>query len=151
MTRRLDPHRQTRPRAAAKRPAFAIGTTSAVCAATLLLGGCSSIDGLFGGSKVDYRTQAAKTAPLDVPPDLTQLAREGRFRGSADTVSASGLQSRAAAVATTTQVAPNAVGDIRVERQGNQRWLSVPLPPEQVWPVVKAFWCLLYPIDPADQ
>jgi outer membrane protein assembly factor BamC len=32
------------------------------------------------------------------------------------------------------------VGDVRLERQGSQRWLSVPLPPEQVWPVVKAFW-----------
>ena len=140
MTRRLDPNRQARLRTSAKRPAVAIATTGAVCAATLLLGGCSSIDGLFGGSKVDYRTQAAKTAPLEVPPDLTQLAREGRFRATADTVSASGMQSRAAAVATTTQVAPNAVGDIRLERQGNQRWLSVSLPPEQVWPVVKAFW-----------
>lgn len=140
MTRRLDPNRQARLRTSAKRPAVAIATTGAVCAATLLMGGCSSIDGLFGGSKVDYRTQAAKTAPLEVPPDLTQLAREGRFRATADTVSASGMQSRAAAVATTTQVAPNAVGDIRLERQGNQRWLSVPLPPEQVWPVVKAFW-----------
>ena len=140
MTRRLDPNRQARLRTSAKRPAVAIATTGAVCAATLLLGGCSSIDGLFGGSKVDYRTQAAKTAPLEVPPDLTQLAREGRFRATADTVSASGMQSRAAAVATTTQVAPNAVGDIRLERQGNQRWLIVPLPPEQVWPVVKAFW-----------
>ena len=140
VTRRLDPNRQARLRTSAKRPAVAIATTGAVCAATLLMGGCSSIDGLFGGSKVDYRTQAAKTAPLEVPPDLTQLAREGRFRATADTVSASGMQSRAAAVATTTQVAPNAVGDIRLERQGNQRWLSVPLPPEQVWPVVKAFW-----------
>lgn len=140
MTRRLDPNRQARLRTSAKRPAVAIATTGAVCAATLLMGGCSSIDGLFGGSKVDYRTQAAKTAPLEVPPDLTQLAREGRFRATADTVSASGMQSRAAAVATTTQVAPNAVGDIRLERQGNQRWLIVPLPPEQVWPVVKAFW-----------
>lgn len=140
VTRRLDPNRQARLRTSAKRPAVAIATTGAVCAATLLMGGCSSIDGLFGGSKVDYRTQAAKTAPLEVPPDLTQLAREGRFRATADTVSASGMQSRAAAVATTTQVAPNAVGDIRVERQGNQRWLIVPLPPEQVWPVVKAFW-----------
>ena len=140
MTRRLDPNRQARLRTSAKRPAVAIATTGAVCAATLLMGGCSSIDGLFGGSKVDYRTQAAKTAPLEVPPDLTQLAREGRFRATADTVSASGMQSRAAAVATTNQVAPNAVGDIRLERQGNQRWLIVPLPPEQVWPVVKAFW-----------
>jgi outer membrane protein assembly factor BamC len=95
---------------------------------------------LFGGSKVDYRSQAAKTAPLDVPPDLTQLSRDGRFRTPADTVSASGQPSRTAATVSTTQVAPNSVGDVRLERQGSQRWLSVPLPPEQVWPVVKAFW-----------
>jgi len=140
VTRRPAPHRQPRLRTVAKRPAFAISTAGAVCAATLLLGGCSSTNGLFGGSKVDYRTKAAKTAPLDVPPDLTQLSRDGRFRTPADTVSASGLPSRTAATVSTTQVAPNSVGDIRLERQGSQRWLSVPLPPEQVWPVVKAFW-----------
>ena len=140
MTRRPAPHRQPRLRTVAKRPAFAISTAGAVCAATLLLGGCSSTNGLFGGSKVDYRTQAAKTAPLDVPPDLTQLSRDGRFRTPAETVSASGQPSRTAANVSTSQVAPNSVGDIRLERQGSQRWLSVPLPPEQVWPVVKAFW-----------
>lgn len=116
-------------------------TTAGICAATLWLGGCSSVDGLFGSSKVDYRTQAAKTAPLEVPPDLTQLAREGRFRTGSDTVTASGVQTRSAGPgAAPAQVAPSTLGDIRVERQGNQRWLSVPLPPEQVWPVVKAFW-----------
>ena len=115
-------------------------TAAAACATALLLGGCSSLDGLFGGSKVDYRSQATKTAPLDVPPDLTQLAREGRFRTSTGTVSASGMEARGAAAAATAQVAPAEVGNIRVERQGNQRWLNVPLPPEQVWPVVKAFW-----------
>lgn len=115
--------------------------TAVACAAALLLGGCSAVDGLFGGSKVDYRSQAAKTAPLEVPPDLTQLAREGRYRASSDTVTASGLQARTdVGGAATAQVAPAAVGDIRVERQGNQRWLTVPLPPEKVWPVVKAFW-----------
>lgn len=137
MTRRLDPIGRTSLRTSV----FDFCPVPAVvCTAAFLLGGCSSIDGLFGGSKVDYRSQAAKTAPLEVPPDLTQLAREGRFRATSETVSASGMQSRAASVATTTQVAPNAVGDIRVQRQGDQRWLTVPLPPEQVWPVVKSFW-----------
>jgi outer membrane protein assembly factor BamC len=37
-------------------------------------------------------------------------------------------------------VAPQAVGDIKVERDGTQRWLVVPLPPEQIWPRVRAFW-----------
>ena len=105
-----------------------------------MLGGCSSLDGLFGGSKVDYRSQSQKTAPLEVPPDLSQLARDGRFRTATGTVSATGMESRSQAAAATAQVAPTSLGNVRVERDGLQRWLSVPLPPEQVWPVVKAFW-----------
>ena len=137
VTRRQDPTSSASARSPASRLA---APTAATCATLLLLGGCSTIDGLFGSNKVDYRSQAAKTAPLDVPPDLTQLAREGRFRTTSDTVSASGLESRSAAAGATAQVAPNAMGNIKLERQGDQRWLSVPLPPEQVWPVVKAFW-----------
>jgi len=137
VTRRLESHSHAHRQA----PAKALQAKAALaCATALMLGGCSSLDGLFGGSKVDYRSQATKTAPLDVPPDLTQLAREGRFRTASGTVSASGMEARGSAAATTTQVAPTAVGNIRVERQGNQRWLNVPLPPEQVWPVAKAFW-----------
>ena len=137
MTRRLESHSHAHRQA----PANALQAKAAVaCATALMLGGCSSLEGLLGGSKVDYRSQATKTAPLDVPPDLTQLAREGRFRTASGTVSASGMEARGSAAATTTQVAPTAVGNIRVERQGNQRWLNVPLPPEQVWPVAKAFW-----------
>lgn len=137
MTQRLD----TLPRARPPQPSVrAAAGVTAVCTTALLLAGCSSLDGLFGGSKVDYRSQAAKTAPLEVPPDLTQLAREGRFRTTNGTVSASGMESRTGAAVNTAQVAPQAVGGVRVVRDGHQRWLVVPLPPEQVWPVVKAFW-----------
>ena len=137
MTRRLDSLSPVRRSVGATR----LQSKAAVaCATALMLGGCSSLDGLFGGSKVDYRSQAGKTAPLDVPPDLTQLAREGRFRATSGTVSASGMEARSATTAATAQVAPTAVGDMRVERLGQQRWLVVPMPPEQVWPVVKAFW-----------
>ena len=38
------------------------------------------------------------------------------------------------------QVAPKAVGDIRLERQGQNRWLVVNQPPEQVYEKVRAFW-----------
>lgn len=138
VTRRLDLTSSATPRRSAVRLA---APTAVVSAAVLLLGGCSSLDGLFGGSKVDYRSQSQKTAPLEVPPDLTQLAREGRFRTASGTVSATGMEARgSAAAAATAQVAPTALGNIRVERDGAQRWLSVPLPPEQVWPVVKFFW-----------
>ena len=32
------------------------------------------------------------------------------------------------------------MGKVRVERNGNQRWLVVPETPEKVWPMVKEFW-----------
>ncbi len=37
-------------------------------------------------------------------------------------------------------VAPQSVGDFRMERLGNERWLSTTLSPEQVFPQVRAFW-----------
>jgi outer membrane protein assembly factor BamC len=37
-------------------------------------------------------------------------------------------------------VAPMSLNDIRVERDGNQRWLIVKQTPEQLWPQLKQFW-----------
>lgn len=103
------------------------------------LGGCSSLE----GDKVDYQSQGGKIAPLDVPPDLTQLARDSRYQPQSGVVSASGLQSSArtaTAAAAATVVAPVSIGELRVERQGDQRWLVTPQTPEQLWPVLRAFW-----------
>ena len=79
-----------------------------------------------------------------MPPDLTQLARDARYQPQGGVVSAARrrqhrgagpLASTAAAPATMTQtVAPIARGDMRIERQGTQRWLVVPMTPEQLWP-----------------
>ena len=110
----------------------------------LALAGCSSFDGLMSGDKVDYRTRAAKTEPLDVPPDLTQLARDGRYQAQSGVVSASTLKQAgsgvAAAPAATSVVAPAALGDMRIERQGNSRWLVSSLPPETLYPLLRSFW-----------
>ena len=118
----------------------------ALAAASSLLAGCSTVEGLFSGDKVDYRTQAAKTAPLEVPPDLTQLARDGRFRPQGGVVSAANAGAATAPGAAVTAataaplVAPQAIGEIKVEREGNVRWLVVPMTPEQLWPQLRAFW-----------
>jgi outer membrane protein assembly factor BamC len=37
-------------------------------------------------------------------------------------------------------VAPASVGEMRVVREGNQRWLVVPMPAEQLWPQLREFW-----------
>ncbi len=119
-------------------------TTAIAVAAAAVLGACSSVEGVLGGDKVDYRSQAAKTVSLDVPPDLTQLARDSRYRPQGGPVSASGTGLTATTATTTAvavaAVAPAAVGNVRVERQGNQRWLVTGIAPEVLWPQIKAFW-----------
>jgi outer membrane protein assembly factor BamC len=108
-------------------------------AAALALAGCTSNEGLLSGEKVDYRSAAVKSKPLDIPPDLTQLSRENRYATQGGVVSAAGAPGSATAPAPSASAAP-AVAGVRVERSGDMRWLVVPLPPEQVWPIVKAFW-----------
>ena len=111
----------------------------------LVLAGCSSYDQLVNGDSVDYRTQGNKTAPLDVPPDLTQLSRDPRYAPQGAAVSANALQSNAPAAALgggakTKEVAVNEIEGTRIERLGNDRWLYTPLPPDQLWPQLRTFW-----------
>ena len=109
-----------------------------IAAATLvLLGGCSSL----GGDTVDYRSTVVRAQPLDVPPDLTQLSRDSRYQTQGGVVSAAAANLPAAAGTTgTATVALQSVGELRIERSGQQRWLVAPMPPEQLWPQLRAFW-----------
>lgn len=117
-------------------------------AAAVALAGCSSLDGALGGARVDYRGEAVKTPELDVPPDLTQLARDGRFRpqaggvvsASAVAAGAAGPTSTTAAAAANATVALSSIGGMRIERDGDFRWLVVPSTPEQLWPQLQGFW-----------
>ena len=112
-------------------------------ALSLALAGCTSTDGLLSGDKLDYRTRASKTDALDVPPDLTQLAREGRYAPQSGVVSASALKPGGATPAALPGVATApvaATADFRVERQGNSRWLVSTLPPETLYPLLRSFW-----------
>ena len=120
-------------------------TIAAAIATALSLGACSTIDGFLTGDKIDYKSQAAKTAPLEVPPDLTQLQRDGRYvPQSSGTVSASSFGGAAAATAATasagSQIAPAAIGDMRIVREGSQRYLAVPIPADKLWPQLRSFW-----------
>ena len=110
------------------------------------LAGCTSVGSVFKGDKVDYRAQSAQTAGLEVPPDLTQLSRDSRYRQDATgTVSAATYQpptfGAATGGATTAPgVVPGTDANVSIERSGNDRWIVTALPPEQVWPKLKDFW-----------
>ena len=112
-----------------------------------LIAGCSTVENLFSGDKVDYKSNtASRGSSLEVPPDLTQLSRDSRYQQPNGSISASTFQSAASGatmtpvVASSSTIAPQSVGAYKLERLGNERWLSTTLPPEAVYPLVKTFW-----------
>ncbi|BAL96821.1 outer membrane protein assembly factor BamC [Rubrivivax gelatinosus] len=124
-------------------PVVPAARTTALALA-VALAGCSSIGDMLSGDKVDYRSTKVREQPLDVPPDLTQLSKDSRYQSQGGVVSAAnstGVPSAIGApVAGGPAVAPTARGDTHIERLGNERWLVVPIAPEQLWPQLKAFW-----------
>jgi outer membrane protein assembly factor BamC len=119
------------------------GWLVAACAAATL-SGCSWTGSVFSSDKVAYETAQTRATPLEVPPDLSQLPRDERFviPDRPQTITASGQNVRPggpAPAAVAASVAPAGVV-AKLERQGNQRWLAVNMPPERAWPVVVEFW-----------
>ena len=109
---------------------------SAASLAVLLASGCT----ILQEDKIDYKS-TRQGSTLDVPPDLTQLSRENRYNvPGVATASASGQQAAQDAAPNTPTTAINAVGDVRIERSGNQRWLVVKRPADRLWVPVTEFW-----------
>ncbi len=109
-----------------------------VFAACAVLAGCSTVG--LTTDKIDYG-RAVPPKALDVPPDLSQLARDDRYavpeRGVA---TASGTTaSRTPLRAGTVQAVAPASVKARIERAGDQRWLVVDVPPEEAFAVVRDY------------
>jgi len=120
---------------------------AALLSCLAFVGGCSSINEVLSGDKVDYRsTSSTRATPLEVPPDLTQLSRESRYQQPNGAISASTFQTATAPAAAasapvaTQTIAPQQVGAFRIERLGNDRWLSTTLTPDALYPQLRAFW-----------
>lgn len=123
-------------------PAVATVITSAMLVS---LTGCGMIGSVIEQDRVDYRG-SKKASKLDVPPDLTQLEKDNRYavpegKGIA---SASTYRLPAGQVATTStgaqQIGPMNADGMHIQRAGNQRWLVINMPPEQLWPKLRQFW-----------
>ena len=105
-----------------------------------ILGGCSFME----SKKIDYKS-AGSLPPLEAPPDLILPSGDNRYavpdvspKGAA-TFSAYSQERGVRRAVAGEQVLP-AIEKVSVERSGNQRWLVVQMPPQEVWPVVKDFW-----------
>jgi outer membrane protein assembly factor BamC len=101
----------------------------------LALAGCSALQ----SDKVDYRSNTVRAPSLVVPPDLTQLSKDTRYTVVDGAVSASGYKPGQTANAKDV-VAAATLGDVRIERSGNQRWLVVKRPADRLWDPIKDFW-----------
>lgn len=105
------------------------------------LAGCSIIP---DSKKIEYKS-AGKIPSLEVPPDLSQIAKDDRYlvpdiagKGSA-TFSAYAADRTGGQQTQNPALLPK-VDKVRVERSGSQRWLVVDQPADKLWDTVKDFW-----------
>ncbi|MBS0609922.1 MAG: outer membrane protein assembly factor BamC [Comamonadaceae bacterium] len=102
----------------------------------LSLSACSVLQ----DDKIDYKS-ATKGPTLEVPPDLNQLSRDTRYTVPGGSVSAAAFEAgQAQQPRGTANAAPQSIGDVKIERDGNQRWLLVNRAPDQLWEPVRDFW-----------
>jgi outer membrane protein assembly factor BamC len=105
-----------------------------VLAALHVVTGCS----VFEEDKINYKS-AAKAQTLAVPPDLTQLRKDSPYILESNSASASGY-AQAGQTVKDAGTAANRMGDVRIERSGQQRWLVVDRPADKVWDTLREFW-----------
>ena len=121
--------------------------TALVVAVVAVSSGCStSFDTLLPDRRPDYR-KSTVSQPLEIPPDLTSstiddtlLVPELNPSGSASLSTYAkergGSQPRARAPEAVLPPQPG----ITLEQDGNQRWLAIAAPTDQVWSKVREFW-----------
>jgi outer membrane protein assembly factor BamC len=108
------------------------------------LTGCSSGGGYFSDSERVYRSQKETVDDLEVPPDLSRssiqdsMAVPGGGAASYEDY-AHKRDGGVVAVSARDQVLPE-FENIRVVRDGDQRWLVINAQPQAVWPKVVEFW-----------
>ncbi|MFQ1064660.1 outer membrane protein assembly factor BamC [Bordetella trematum] len=112
--------------------------------ALALLSGCSDINEMLGNEdSIDYKS-TRRGDPLSIPPDLTQANADPRYRAPASG-SATFSQFEAQGQQAVNQKPSNANvlpqrDDMKVERDGDLRWLVIQRPPEEIFPKVVDFW-----------
>ncbi|MFZ1827778.1 MAG: outer membrane protein assembly factor BamC [Candidatus Competibacteraceae bacterium] len=122
-------------------------TATLVTAVAIALSGCSkSFDTLLPDRRPDYR-QSTISQPLEIPPDLTastiddtlivpEINPSGSASLSAYAKERGGPQPQAQQAEAVLPPQPG----VTVQQDGDQRWLVVVAPADQVWPKVREFW-----------
>lgn len=134
---------------------------AAAISGALLLSACGNTPksgGYFPDQRLQYKKQREAPENLEVPPDLITGGFDDAMDvpplGEATYSKYAGGQSSQHRTAGSgeVKVLPQ-VEDVRLRREGNDRWLEIHASPQQVWPKVVGFWrsqgVLLVEQDPA--
>jgi len=113
----------------------------------LLLPACGSFPaggGYLPDQRLQYKKQREAAENLEVPPDLTAGSFDDTMDvpppdGTATYSEYVGGQSTRRRTVGSNRVLPE-VKDVKLHREGNNRWLEIKKPPQQVWPKVIGFW-----------
>ena len=103
-----------------------------------MLAACSTV---LETDKVNYKsdTEDKGQASLEVPPDLSKINRNKRYEMPNGKFSANQKDDGKAAVNPDGTLRMQ-LADVEVKRSGNQMWLDIGRPPEELWPQVRDFW-----------
>ncbi len=108
-------------------------------------GTSSKVDNSLPDYQIDYK-KTTELPPLEVPPGLTDVTPAEQLEvpttDSGNNAAAS-AESQPVELSTPahrpTSVLPLS-DQVRLQRQGNSRWLLISVAPETIWPKVKIFW-----------
>jgi outer membrane protein assembly factor BamC len=113
---------------------FLIGTLSI----SILLTACAST---FSGDTIDYKSAGEKKGPnLAFPPDMTVTGGDKRYVVPDGGATLSGYSNAVQTKPTGKEAILPAVAGMRVERDGNRRWLVVSKPAKELYPSIRDFW-----------
>ena len=115
--------------------------TSLIVVLALGLTACSSFSSLTASDKVDYKKQGEVRGPnLALPPDLITAQADRRFIVQDGTAT---MSEYSQAVKKSSQMRTNVLTGIpgmKIERDGDKRWLVVDKSAASLYPQIKDFW-----------
>ncbi len=119
---------------------FKLKSTMITLSTTLLmlsLSGCKAVGGLSEGDKVNYKNGQNTTSYLELPPNVNKqdlpipfVAPDGQTFSQFVQQKNQGQNGK---VLTDS-------ANVRIERDGQRRWLVVNKSPSEVWPQIEQFW-----------
>ena len=109
-----------------------------VLATGVLTSACTST---FSGDTIDYKSAGEKKGPnLAFPPDMTVMGGDKRYVVPDGGATLSGYSTAVKNKPTGKEAVLPAVSGMRIEREGNRRWLVVSKPAKDLYPSVREFW-----------